>query len=265
MPIIALEYHDVIDGDDWNSSGFPGNSAATYKMAATRFDKHLDAVATVPNDTGRDVRLIGRPAGSDRPVLFTFDDGGASALCVIADRLERHGWRGHFLMTTGRIGAPGFLSAGELQELHRRGHVIGSHTESHPARMALLPPEDQAREWRHSRQTLEDVLGSPVEVASVPGGYFDATVAQIAAHAGIRWLFTSEPVSAVDVVDGCMVIGRFTLRQTSTAGVARSLVGAAPVARSSQWLKWNAKKMAKRLAGDGYLRLRTAIFRDDDQ
>ena len=80
MPISALEYHDVIgDGVDWHASGFPGNSAASYKMDAQRFAAHLAAVAQLPNNAGGDVRLID-VATRDRVVLFTFDDGGDSAI-----------------------------------------------------------------------------------------------------------------------------------------------------------------------------------------
>ena len=264
MPVSAIEYHDVIaDGVDWHASGFPGNSAVSYKMAAARFAAHLAAVATVGGDTGRDVRQVDAANAPGRVVLFTFDDGGESALHPVADLLEGFGWRGHFLVTTGRIGTPGFLTAQGIVELHRRGHVVGSHTDGHPARMSLVSRADQLREWETSRARLEECLGAAVTVASVPGGYFDREVARAAAAAGIRWLFTSEPVSRVEVVDGCAVIGRYTLRRTSSPALARALAGPGPGARSRQWLTWNAKKVAKRVAGDSYLRFRASLFRDD--
>ena len=181
----------------------------------------------------------------------------------MADLLDARGWRGHFLMTTSRIGTAGFMTAGDLAELQRRGHVVGSHTDSHPARMSLVSHQDQLVEWRTSRQKLEDAVGAEVVVASVPGGYFDRDVARIAAEAGIRWLFTSEPVSGVGIVDGCAVIGRYTLRRSSAASEARALVDSAPMARTRQWLAWNAKKVVKRVGGNSYLRARAMIFGDD--
>jgi hypothetical protein len=129
--------------------------------------------------------------------------------------------------------------------------------------MSLVTHHEQLIEWQTSRKKLEDHLGEGVEVASVPGGYFDRDVARIAAAAGIRWLFTSEPVSGTETVDGCVVIGRYTLRRGSAPDVARALVDSAPMARSKQWLAWNAKKLVKRVAGDSYLRARAAIFGDD--
>ena len=50
-------------------------------------------------------------------------------------------------------------------------------------------------EWTKSRSVLEDVLGHDVAIASLPGGYFSPTVAETAAEAGLRVLFTSEPVT----------------------------------------------------------------------
>jgi len=34
------------------------------------------------------------------------------------------------------------------------------------------------------------------------------------------------------------------------------------LARAMQWTTWNMKKAAKRLAGDRYLRVRSALFRE---
>ena len=228
MSVVALEYHDVVEAPDWDSNGFPGNSAASYKLSVALFEQHLHSIAAGAHEICNDVRLMRSEPPPKRAVLFTFDDGGASGLPTIADRLEQQGWRGHFLVTTGRIGTPGFLSASDLIELHRRGHVIGSHTETHPARMSLVPPAEQVAEWTTSRLRLEAILGGPVEVASVPGGYFDRQTAECAAAAGIRWLFTSEPESRVAMVDGCAVIGRFTLRQSSSVGLARALASPNP-------------------------------------
>ena len=96
----------------------------------------------------------------------------------------------------------------------------------------------------------------------MPGEYFDRDTARAAAAAGIRWLFTSEPQTGADVVDRCEVYGRFTLRRDSAATVARALVSSHPTARVSQWLEWNAKKLAKRAGGDGYLKLRASLYGD---
>lgn len=256
MRILTLEYHDVLRGADFDASGFPGAGANTYKLALPDFEAHLARLPAAPR-AGGDVRSV---AAAPEPILLTFDDGGSSAIDVIAPALERHGYVGHFFITTARIDDPTFCSSEALRELQRRGHVVGSHSHSHPVRMATLTDHELQREWQTSCELLAEVLGEPVTVASVPGGYYSARVARAAAKAGIRHLFTSEPVRAVESVDGCRVYGRFTLRRSSPAAEVASLVRPLGAARLRQWLLWNAKKLAKTLAGETYLRLRQSLL-----
>lgn len=259
MRVIALEYHDVVAGADWDASGFHGPSAATYKMPAAAFQQHLDAV----RDAGVDVRnavsdAAGGPAGTAR-VLWTFDDGGDAFVARTADMLEARGWRGHVFMTTGQLGRPGFLAGSDLRDLQGRGHVIGSHSRTHPTRFSALRPDEMEAEWRDSIRDLEDVLGAPVRCASVPGGFYAPLAARLAGRHGIRWLFTSEPVTRVTQVGECSVIGRFTLRIGHPASYVVRLVSPSPVARSGQWLHWNAKKVAKVVTGGLYGRVRERL------
>jgi peptidoglycan/xylan/chitin deacetylase (PgdA/CDA1 family) len=262
MRVITLEYHDVIADADFGASGFTSPSADSYKIAAADFDAHMQALVGKPNAIGADVRALMDAPGGAPPVLITFDDGGVSALEVTAELLERRGWVGHFFVTTAWIGAPGFVDRNAIAELARRGHVIGSHSHSHPVRMARLTPTEMDEEWRTSTVLLAEALGHPVEVASVPGGLYSPIVARAAAAAGIRWLFTSEPTTRVTRVDGCTVLGRYTIRRTTTAQQAASLVARFSPARGAQWVTWNTKKVAKAVAGETYLRVRASILGD---
>ena len=97
------------------------------------------------------------------PVFLTFDDGGVSCHAPIGGMLEQFGWRGHFFITTSRIGTPGFLSEAQVRDLHRRGHVIGSHSHTHPTRMAALAPDRMESEWRQSLAHLAEILGETRE------------------------------------------------------------------------------------------------------
>ena len=80
-------------------------------------------------------------------------------------------------------------------------------------------------------------------------------VARAAHEAGIRVLFTSEPVTQVDCSGGCTVVGRFTIRRGDRHDTAQRLVAAAPWARSRAWTSWNAKGLVKPLLGPSYVRL----------
>lgn len=257
MPI-TLGYHDVVPPGHDDASGFPGVSAARYKLTEPEFREHLAALAAVvPGPPATAPELAARP---DAPAwMITFDDGGASALPT-ADRLEERGWRGHFFVTADYLDTPSFLTRAQARDLHRRGHVIGSHSCSHPTRMALCPRDQLLDEWRRSREVLADALGEAVVTASVPGGYYSRGVGQAAAEAGVEILFNSEPTTRPHRLEGCLVLGRYSVYRGMTAGQAAALVAPNHGARLGQSLLWNAKKLAKAVGGQGYLTLRRRLL-----
>jgi peptidoglycan/xylan/chitin deacetylase (PgdA/CDA1 family) len=263
--VIALEYHDVVRAGDFSSSGFAEPGADSYKLTTATFDAHLAAIAATGSVASRTAEealtRAGHGEGSPSArILMTFDDGGRSALTEIAPRLEALGWHGYFFMTTGRIGTTGFLTADDLRELHARGHVVGSHSHSHPVRMSAVGVAGLRQEWTESVGLLSEILGTPVRTGSVPGGYFSRVVAETAAEAGLQLLFTSEPTSRPTRVGSCTVLGRYTLRRDDPGARAGDLVAASHGARIRQWSIWNAKKVLKALGGESYLRARARVF-----
>ena len=259
MRAIALLYHDVVIGQDYRSSGFSGGDADVYKFDRDVFERHLDAVAGAsPRAPGKAADLLASPSS---PVLMlTFDDGGASAYHVIADLLERRGWRGHFFISTDYIGRPEFLSVAEIRDLHDRGHAIGSHSASHPQRISHLPESQIVEEWTRSVGTLSGIVGQPVNIASVPAGFYSPAVARAAAQAGVRILFNSEPMMRVRRVGPCLVVGRFGLQQSDSDRLAAAFAAAAPVPRLTRWTYWNAKKLLKAAGGETWLAFRRRWF-----
>lgn len=254
---LAIMYHDVVEGDAWDSSGFPGAAAASYKLSRTHFADHLEAVSRVSP-------RIHTPAADQLDqspgVFFTFDDGGSSFFSPIAGMLEAYGWRGHFFITTDRIGTKGFLTQEQLRELRRRGHVIGSHSCSHPTRMSYLTREQLQREWMESKRKLEEILGETATVASVPGGYYSGMVGETAEEAGLRTLFHSEPTTVVSSCGQCRLIGRYVVRRDSAPQLSAGLAAGRIGPRFQQWANWKVKKAAKLLAGDLYLNWREKLL-----
>ena len=237
---VYLLFHDVYAIDP-RESGFNSPAADRYKLTVKQFDQHL-------------LNLV-RMRQPALPFHLTFDDGGESYYTQIADRLEIMGWRGHCFVPTDLIGQPGFLTRSQIRELDRRGHSIGSHSASHPARISACAPGVILSEWTESLHVLQDILGKPIATASVPGGFYSNAVAEAAATAGIQTLFTSEPVTRTRDVLGCTVIGRFTIRQASAAQASARLIGAAPWPRWAAWASWNAKGAVKPILGPAYMRV----------
>lgn len=207
----------------------------------TEFDRHLSSLA--------------HRRAPALPFILTFDDAGASYYTHIADRLEALGWRGHCFVPTDFIDRDGFLTRRQIRELDERGHHIGSHSASHPPRISACGATVLRHEWTESVDVLQNILGRPVRTASVPGGFFSPAVADAAAAAGVRTLFTSEPVTRVRLVGDCAVVGRFAIRDSSAPDLSASLVGHASWPRRASWISWNAKGLIKPILGPAYLRL----------
>jgi hypothetical protein len=260
MRAIALTYHDVVEKNDYDSSGFLGPDADIYKLSHQEFRSHLQAIHETVRRPAVTLVERTRDWGSACPVLLTFDDGGASAYSAIAEMIEEYGWRGHFFVPTDCIGRAGFLNAKQIRALRQRGHIIGSHSCSHPYRMSALGWDDVVREWNTSCRLLSEILGEPVRVASIPGGYYSRKVASAAATAGIEVLFTSEPTMQAHRIDGCLVLGRYGIRKGTPAEFAAGLVALRFWPRWRQVVVWKVKWAAKFALGEHYIRLRKLLL-----
>lgn len=231
--VAGFGYHDVTDQPA--SSGFQRDGAVPYKMGTQRFREHLDRMAAAGLTAVRvDGVDLSRPG---RHLLLTFDDGGKSAVAV-GEELSRRGWRGHFFITTGRIGHRTFVNAREIRALRAAGHLIGSHSHTHPDIYRDLPPERMLVEWRQSCDILAQILGEPCQAAAVPGGDISGAVLRSGGLSGLRYLFTSEPCLTPKLVGGCWVLGRYCARASTSAEEIEQLAG---------FHAWTSKLLARRM------------------
>jgi peptidoglycan/xylan/chitin deacetylase (PgdA/CDA1 family) len=247
--VLSLIYHDVAPREQRDSAGFPGPVAGVYKLEPAHFSAHLAAIAATGVETGVD------PARSD--AMLTFDDGGASSMWI-ADELERHRMRGAFFIVTERLGTPGFIDAGQVRELSRRGHLIGSHSHSHPSFMGRLDAGTLGREWTESRETLAGLLGAPPQTAAVPGGSVSPAVLEQAARAGYRYIFTSTPRARTQVRHGAEIIGRYTMWAADPPALAAAVVQGHGLPRLRRLVSWQVKSAAKRVSPRLYESARAA-------
>ena len=257
MKAVTLLYHDVTQRGQAASSGFNSSDADIYKLETGDFERHLEAIEATRNLPETTVwELLKGASVRDRvPVFLSFDDGGASAPAT-ADLLERRGWKGHFFITTDFIGSPEFVTAGDIRELRTRGHVVGSHSCSHPRRISYLSDDELRMEWEKSVAALQEILGEKVETASVPGGFYSNRVGEFASRAGIRALFNSEPTVRISNINGCAVIGRFGLQHDSPAELAAQFARRDASTLMRQAAYWNAKKLIKAAGGEQWLAFR---------
>ena len=234
--------HDVLpEGRPLGESGFVGSGPDRYKIRQPLFE------------------AMARRAGAAGTTL-TFDDGGRSALEVVAPVLAENGLRGEFFIATARLGTPGFLDSRGVGELAAAGHVIGSHSHTHPELMPALSNEQILAEWRTSIAVLEDATGRPVEHASVPNGFTNEAVVAGAHEAGIRTLYTSTPTRRRQNYRATDVVGRFAVLAVDSPRWVLALASGALLPRLQQQVRWRALALPKRLLGERYPAVRSRIL-----
>lgn len=258
---VSLLFHDVLrrgegDGSDGRSIG-----VTRYRFDHDAFALYLGGLREALRYDPITVDELITARCAQKPFMLTFDDGAMNAYTNVMELLDRYDWKAHFFVVTSWIGQRGYLGASHLRILRAKGHVIGSHSHSHPSRMSSLDPHTIYQEWAESRRRLSQILGEPVLTASVPGGEYSRQVAVGAAQAGFKALFTSEPVSRTEYVRNCLILGRYVVRSTTDALPTARLVRGHSLPEYSALILWNLRKLGKNIGKQAYLRLRLIAMR----
>ena len=201
--VVTFLYHEV--SDDPDSTGFVRKSSLPYKHKKEEFIKNIEAIKS---SQIRPISINQLDENSEKhKILLTFDDGGKSAM-YITDVLDKYSLLGHFFITTSKIGSQTFLSKKDIKSIFKRGHIIGTHSHSHPSPFFNLKIEEMIKEWSTSIDILEQILGSKIFCASVPGGDMDKNTIKSARECNIKYLFTSEPTNKMWVENNVVLLGR---------------------------------------------------------
>ena len=236
MPAVAFAYHDV----------GPRRRGDRYTVEPELFERQLDAM---------------REASA--PVTLTFDDGGVSALDVVAPILAARGLHGSFFVITNAIGRAGTISAAGIRELRAAGHTVGSHSHTHPYDPFIrdLPDDRLDDEWRRSKVILEDILGEEVDSLSVPYGYYSARVGRSALAAGYRVLYVSDPWTEPRPLAGDSTLrGRFSVIADTPPERIAAICRLDRATLLREAASWRARKLAQRTLGRVYLSLRRSLL-----
>ena len=243
--MVYLMYHDIVTNDDM-SSGFQNDSAFQYKVEAKRFEEQVKALA-----------------GNEK-VVFTFDDGGESFIELAAPILEKYGKRGMFFVSTKYIGSQGFLSRQQVKELEKRGHIVGSHSHTHPHNMATLSTREIEMEWKESLNVLNVILGHEVHCCSIPNGYGSSAIFRSAGNLGVTEVYTSKPTTRLRKKGGVISFGRYVVNRDTSVEDVISLA----TSTLRQWLiygRWQVLEMVKKMLGNRYDRVKARFVNNNDQ
>ncbi|MBR8724380.1 polysaccharide deacetylase family protein [Bacteroides pyogenes] len=236
---MVLMYHDVYI-DKPEESGFNSKGANCYKMDIKLFKKHLQFIKNNAPET-----------------ILTFDDGGVSFYTLIAPALEEYGLIGHFYIATDYIGNNGFMNEYQISELHRRGHIIGAHSSSHPSKMTSLPVEVRRMEWEKSIFTLSRIIGTKIKEVSIPNGFYQKEDLDILFEVGINTIYTSSLIDKRNVGD-LHICGRIALMKDSDIRKLKNYL-INPIYYSAVLTKQVILQLIKKILGDKYIEIKKKI------
>ena len=126
-----------------------------------------------------------------RLIALTFDDGFASDYIQVLPILQAQAISATFFIIPGMIGQPDYLSWNQVRALADAGMAIGSHSLKHTS-LPTLSEKDLHKELAGSKQILEDVIGTPIKLLSIPYGLYNRRVLTAAWKAGYEVIGTSD-------------------------------------------------------------------------
>lgn len=181
----------------------------------------------------RDARTT---AGSQHPVVITFDDGFADFYINALPVLQQYGFTASLYVTTAFVGATSrwlqkegeatrpMLTWQQLTEVAQAGIECGGHTHTHP-QLDTLPIAAAQHEITHCKEVLEQHLGHEITSFAYPFGYYTAQVRQAVADAGYSSACTVKHAMSSDTTD-ILALTRFMVTaDTDIQTFARLLMG----------------------------------------
>lgn len=249
MNKIILMYHCVYC-QDFKESGFQEGNSWQYKVSLEKFEEQVSSLSEYCKFQNVD----------KNKVELTFDDGGVSFWTVIAPVLEKYGFKGVFYISTKYINTPGFLTKENIKDLYRRGHIIGSHSHSHPSNLDKLDSGEMLNEWMKSKKILEEILQDRIEMASIPNGNGSRQVYDAAYKAGFKILDTSEPTTIIGEYKNMLVRGRFVVHNNMTTTDLMKIIKSKRQ-RKKLYYKRRFISIIKVVLGDKYDRIKRFFLR----
>lgn len=251
--VVSLMYHDISRQDTISSKLSSKNLEAKYIISFEKFEHQIEKLSSL----ARSKYLVNDPLEfkenvKDNPVLITFDDGKTGIIDAAAV-LESHGFRGYFFVIASKVGKSGYVSKEEILSLWQRGHIIGTHSLTHPKKISELEYKDILHEWQESSRILSGIIGDKVKAAAVPGGFCSKNVIRAADECGISMLFNSEPVTYVNHYGNISILGRYNIYSSDKDSIITKLVQSEGFERQKRFLSWNIKKVIKKALGKYFI------------
>jgi peptidoglycan/xylan/chitin deacetylase (PgdA/CDA1 family) len=186
-----------------------------------------------------------------RQTCITFDDGHRSQYELATPILTEMAIPGLFFIVTSWVGLlPSVMLWNEIRKLQQFGHVIGSHTHTHPL-LTSCSAEALRNELTVSKDLLEQNLGAQIDSISMPGGRIDTRVLAACGEAGYKYVYTSRPAEYKRVQSGSPnVVGRYIVRASSSDRTVEGYLARNPRICQGLRIESAVKGLVKAITGD---------------
>jgi peptidoglycan/xylan/chitin deacetylase (PgdA/CDA1 family) len=127
-----------------------------------------------------------------KPIVITFDDGYDDNYTNAYPVLKEFGFKAVvFMITSAMDTSQDYLSAQQIKEMDKDGVSVEGHTVNHPE-LDKLPYDEQVKELKESKASLEKVLGREVKYAAYPYGKFNTDTLKAVEELGYKMAFSTK-------------------------------------------------------------------------
>lgn len=158
--------------------------AELYCVPEQAFQQQMEYLRNLGTVPFGDSPQITRP-------LITFDDGDMTNYTKAYPILREMGLKAYFFIIGEWVGKAGYMGWKEIAELKSGGMTVGSHGMTHRL-LTILKNEELDYELKESKKILENNLNISITSLSIPRGFYNKKVMDMAKAAGYDQVFTSK-------------------------------------------------------------------------
>lgn len=147
----------------------------------------------------------------------------------------------------------------QIKELVTRGHMVGSHSHTHPEMMNTMKEEDLIYEWKISGDILREIIGKKVVTASIPNGFCSNKVLSAMVKTGFSSIYTSKPTVKIHHYESSVIIGRYAITSDMSVDYVLSILSSKKH-RFLINLRFQCLGIAKQMLGSAYVKIRGRLL-----
>jgi peptidoglycan/xylan/chitin deacetylase (PgdA/CDA1 family) len=105
--------------------------------------------------------------------MITFDDSRIEHYQIAGPVLEKNGFRGVFFIMMITLNKKNYMSADQIAQLAKNGHIVGLHSYDHVMVTKYKNADDWKKELTDPKKKLEKIINQPVEYWAYPDGIYN--------------------------------------------------------------------------------------------